>query len=583
MSNQAILRERGVRAEFSALDNLHSEVLIIGGGINGISILRDLSLQGVKVTLIEAKDLISGASAASSHMIHGGIRYLENGEFRLVRESVQERNDLLRTAPHVVKPLKTTVPIFSLTSGLLEAPLKFLAHGKSKAKANGKRPERGALLIAIGLVIYETFSRTNAVMPRFSFAAKRRLRNDFPSLHPKVKFVASYFDASVHEPERLALDLVADALATGNAKVVTYAAATGADSGAVLLTDALTGTVIRTTADVVINASGPLTDLTNEALGRETKFMGGTKGSHIVVDHPKLYAELAGRELFFENSDGRIVLIYPVKGRVLIGTTDIFADPREPARCTEAEVDYFFDLVGHIMPGIELDRSQIVFRFSGIRPLPKQDVSQPGFVSRDYRIDRDVLPGSHDTPFFSVVGGKWTTFRALGEHVSNLALEIIGRPRVISTKGLEIGGGKRLPQSAKAVDAWVSKFSAVLGQERARVLLARYGTRAEPLIKWLETHGDHALANLSGYSAEEFSYLIAAEGATRLDDLFLRRTSLAFVGHLSEELVDEVAGVMAAELGWDSERTATEIARTWQILAESHGVEPDNKFETTRK
>jgi glycerol-3-phosphate dehydrogenase len=432
-------------------------------------------------------------------------------------------------------------------------------------------------------VIYETFSRTNAVMPRFSFAAKRRLRNDFPSLHPKVKFVASYFDASVHEPERLALDLVADALATGNAKVVTYAAATGADSGAVLLTDALTGTVIRTTADVVINASGPLTDLTNEALGRETKFMGGTKGSHIVVDHPKLYAELAGRELFFENSDGRIVLIYPVKGRVLIGTTDIFADPREPARCTEAEVDYFFDLVGHIMPGIELDRSQIVFRFSGIRPLPKQDVSQPGFVSRDYRIDRDVLPGSHDTPFFSVVGGKWTTFRALGEHVSNLALEIIGRPRVISTKGLEIGGGKRLPQSAKAVDAWVSKFSAVLGQERARVLLARYGTRAEPLIKWLETHGDHALANLSGYSAEEFSYLIAAEGATRLDDLFLRRTSLAFVGHLSADLVDEVAAVMAAELGWDSERTATEIARTWQILAESHGVGPHNKFETTQK
>jgi glycerol-3-phosphate dehydrogenase len=302
-----------------------------------------------------------------------------------------------------------------------------------------------------------------------------------------------------------------------------------------------------------------------------------------VVDHPKLYAELAGRELFFENSDGRIVLIYPVKGRVLIGTTDIFADPREPARCTEAEVDYFFDLVGHIMPGIELDRSQIVFRFSGIRPLPKQDVSQPGFVSRDYRIDRDVLPGSHGTPFFSVVGGKWTTFRALGEHVSNLALEIIGRPRVVSTKGLEIGGGKRLPQSATAVDAWVSTFSAVLGQERARVLLARYGTRAEALIGWLETHGDNSLANLSGYSAEEFAFLIAAEGATRLDDLFLRRTSLAFVGHLSAELVDEVAWVMAAELGWDAERTATEIARTWQILAESHGVEPHNKFETTQK
>jgi glycerol-3-phosphate dehydrogenase len=311
--------------------------------------------------------------------------------------------------------------------------------------------------------------------------------------------------------------------------------------------------------------------------------MGGTKGSHIVVDHPKLYAELAGRELFFENSDGRIVLIYPVKGRVLIGTTDIFADPREPARCTEAEVDYFFDLVGHIMPGIQLDRSQIVFRFSGIRPLPKQDVSQPGFVSRDYRIDQDVLPGSTGTPFFSVVGGKWTTFRALGEHVSSLALEILGRPRLISTRGLEIGGGKKLPQTPSTVDAWVVKHSQTLSQERVRGLLARYGTRAEALIAWLEARGDHALAHLPGYSAEEFAYLIAAEGATRLDDLFLRRTSLAFVGHLTTELVDEVAAIMAAELDWSADRTLIEIERTWQILAESHGVESDNKLGTSQK
>ena len=147
-SNESEFGTFGVRPEFAALESVVSDVLIIGGGINGISILRDLSLQGVKVTLVEKGDLMCGASAASSHMIHGGIRYLENGEFRLVRESVQERNDLLRTAPHVVKPLKTTVPIFSLTSGLLQAPLKILTHGK------GKRAERGAIMIAAGLTIY---------------------------------------------------------------------------------------------------------------------------------------------------------------------------------------------------------------------------------------------------------------------------------------------------------------------------------------------------------------------------------------------------------------------------------------------
>jgi glycerol-3-phosphate dehydrogenase len=559
------------RPEFLELDNHSSDVLIIGGGINGISIMRDLSLQGVKVTLIDAGDLISGASAASSHMIHGGIRYLENGEFRLVRESVQERNDLLRTAPHVVKPLRTAVPIFSLTAGILNAPLKFLNHGKSKGKA--KRNERGALLIAIGLVIYESFSRVNGVMPRFSFYGAKRAAKEIPSLHSKVKYMATYFDASVHEPERLALDLVSDALATGNAKVVTYAKAVGTKFGGVIIEDALTKQTAITSADVVVNASGPLTDITNASLGRETQFMGGTKGSHIVVDHPQLYEELASRELFFENRDGRIVLIYPVKGRVLIGTTDIFADPRQPVVCTEEEVDYFFNLVEHILPGIKLDRSQIVFRFSGIRPLPKQDVSQPGFVSRDYKIDKGILPSSQKTPQFSVVGGKWTTFRALGEHVSDLVLAELGRSRKVSTLGLQIGGGKNYPASAQEVEEWIKENRATLGKTRTQALLARYGTAASKLIEFLELHGDTELDTLSGYSEQEISYLAIAEGAVRLDDLLLRRTTLAFSGLLNEERVQEIARVAAASLGWSAERTQGEVARAWELLQYRHGVQ----------
>ena len=124
-----------------------------------------------------------------------------------------------------------------------------------------------------------------------------------------------------------------------------------------------------------------------------TRYMGGTKGSHIVLDHPELLEATKGRELFFENDDGRIVLIYPLKGRVMVGTTDIDADPRQPVVCTEEEVDYFFELVHHVLPEIELDRSQIVYRFSGIRPLPRHDDETPGFVSRDYRIEPAELPG----------------------------------------------------------------------------------------------------------------------------------------------------------------------------------------------
>jgi len=560
-----------VRPAFLELENHHSEVLVIGGGINGISIMRDLSLQGVKVTLIDAGDLISGASAASSHMIHGGIRYLENGEFRLVRESVQERNDLLRTAPHVVKPLRTAVPIFSLTSGILKAPLNFLNHGKSKTKA--KRSERGALLIAIGLVIYESFSRVNGVMDRFSFYGAKRAAREIPSLHPKVKYMATYFDASVHEPERLALDLVSDAVATGNARVLTYAKAVGTKDGGVIIEDALSHQTLVTFADVVVNASGPLTDITNSSLGRQTQFMGGTKGSHIVVDHPQLYSELAGRELFFENKDGRIVLIYPVKGRVLIGTTDIFVESGAEVVCTEEEVDYFFNLVEHILPGIHMERSQIVFRFSGIRPLPKQDAAQPGFVSRDYKIDQGILPNSQKTPLFSVVGGKWTTFRALGEHVSNLALAELSKVRSVSTLGLEIGGGKNFPTTEKATEDWVAARASVLGLTRTRALLSRYGTAAEKLIKYLELNGDTELENLKGYSQQEIAFLAIEENAVRLDDFLLRRTTLAFSGLLNQERVQELAKVAAAALGWSAEQMQSEITRAWDILQFKHGVE----------
>src|SRR6185312_5153423 len=154
-----------VRTDVDSIRNRPTaQVLIIGGGINGIATFRDLALQGVDAVLVERNDWSSGASAASSHMIHGGIRYLENGEFRLVRESVQERNGLLKTAPHYVKPLKTTVPIFSTFSGLLAAPLRFLTHKQGSTK------ERGAFLIKTGLTLYDSFSRDGGSVPRHQFA-----------------------------------------------------------------------------------------------------------------------------------------------------------------------------------------------------------------------------------------------------------------------------------------------------------------------------------------------------------------------------------------------------------------------------
>jgi glycerol-3-phosphate dehydrogenase len=559
--------EGATRPEFLELADTQTEVLIVGGGINGLSVMRDLALQGVRVLLIDRGDVMSGASAASSHMIHGGIRYLENGEFRLVRESVQERNDLLVTAPHVVKPLRTTVPMFSLFSGVLHAPLRMLSHRQ------GKQLERGAFLIAVGLVIYESFSRGSGSMPRFVFRGRRESLLDMPSLNPRVKYSASYFDASVHKPERLALDVMADALATGNARVVTYAEAVGSSGGMVLIRDALTHETVSVSADVVVNASGPFTDMTNSALGIASHFMGGTKGSHIVVDHAQLFDELNGRELFFENCDGRIVLIYPVKGRVLIGTTDIFADASKPAICTDEEVTYFFDLVRHILPGISLDRSQIVFRFSGIRPLPRQEEARPGFVSRDYRIVRGTLPASDEIPLLSIVGGKWTTFRALGEQVSLLVLNILSRERTVSTHGLAIGGGKNYPQTPPDRENWLFRRESLIPRDRLKTLLERYGSRADDVIQALLLTGDLPLASLPSYSAAELGYLISVEKVVRLDDILLRRTSLGFAGELTDDRVNEIADIAAKTLSWSNGRRDAEVARVWKILHDYHGVE----------
>ena len=203
-----------------------AQVVIVGGGINGLGTFRDLALQGVDVVLVERNDFVSGASAASSHMIHGGIRYLENGEFRLVKESVTERNGLLKIAPHYVKPLETTIPIFSTFSGILAAPLRFLTHKQGKPK------ERGAFLIKTGLTIYDSFSRDGGSVPRHSFHGRKKSLEILPQLNPGLKYTATYFDASVHDPERLALDVLADGLAAGpHARAVNYVEAIGTRDG----------------------------------------------------------------------------------------------------------------------------------------------------------------------------------------------------------------------------------------------------------------------------------------------------------------------------------------------------------------
>ncbi|HUX37971.1 MAG TPA: glycerol-3-phosphate dehydrogenase/oxidase [Rectinemataceae bacterium] len=546
------------------------EVLVVGAGINGIGVFRDLARQGVAVLLVDRGDFCSGASATSSHMAHGGIRYLENGEFRLVREAVNERNRLLVNAPHLVKPLPTVVPMFRLFSGLLNAPFKFLGW-------LDKPSERGAVVIKVGLMLYDALTQGRRVVPKHRFEGRKKTRERYPELNPEVKYAAMYYDGQLLSPERLAVELVLDAEAEGpHARALSYAPLIGAEAadGSLRIRDELGGQEIRVKPRVIVNAAGPWIDPVNAAFGLSTRYIEGTKGSHIVVDNPALRAAMGDHEFFFENSDGRIVLMLAWYDRVLIGTSDLPIDDADKAVCTEEEIEYFIGLVSRIFPGIPVTKDQIVFTFSGVRPLPPSTAKNVSQISRDHSIGEDRLGA---IPVLSLVGGKWTAFRAFGEQVTDRVLGILGKRRKESTQNLAIGGGAAWPSTPAGQEELALKLVRERGLpfERATQLFDRYGTRAGLFAERLGPGGkERMLENLPGYSREEIASLIALEKVERLDDLVLRRSTIAWLGRARRPLLEELAAVMGESLGWSPAKREAEVERVATLLRERHRVEP---------
>ena len=272
-------------------DNPDISVLIIGGGVNGIGLLRDLALNGVDALLVERGDFGSGTSAGSSHMLHGGIRYLENGEFRLVNEALHERDRMLRNAPHYAKPLRTTIPVFRWFSGLLNAPLKFL-------NLLDRPGERGALVIKLGLTFYDFLVRKERQLPRHELRLRRAALREYPQLNPAIVCAASYYDAWMPCPERICLEMALDAEASHDgARALNYVSAIAGDSAAVTLRDELSGEEYRVRPKVVVNAAGPWIDLVNTGLGPRVSSASSAapKARISILDHPQLL-EAAARD-----------------------------------------------------------------------------------------------------------------------------------------------------------------------------------------------------------------------------------------------------------------------------------------------
>ncbi|MFE0018956.1 glycerol-3-phosphate dehydrogenase/oxidase [Mesorhizobium sp. NPDC059054] len=549
-------------------------VLVIGGGINGISVFRELALQGVDVLLAEKGDYCSGASAALSRMVHGGLRYLENGEFKLVKESLLERDRLLRNAPHYVAPLPTTVPIFDIFSGIANGAVRFLGLTRRPSR-------RGAIVIKAGLTLYDVFTASRRLMPVHSFRGARKTLETWPAINPATRSSATYYDAWVSRPERLGLEMLHDAMAASPTAHALNYAQVGSDADGLTLTDTISGETLPVRPRLVINATGGWIDLTNKAIGASTPtMMGGTKGSHIIVDNQELHDALAGQMIYYENEDGRICILFPYLGKVLIGSTDIRVDDPDQVRCEDDELRYILQSLAFVFPSITIAEEEIVFRFSGVRPLPASEDSFTGRIPRDHFCEFVEATGTLPATL-CMIGGKWTTFRSFGALAADMALERLGLTRKVGTEDLAIGGGRDFPtDTATWCAALASEYK--ISKARAQTLLERYGSSARAVADEISKTADAMLPGYS-YSHNEIRLIVEREQVETLADIFLRRTTIAITGGLTTELVDAVLDILATHKAWNAKQAAQEHAAFVALLKHQHGVDLSNPSETDNK
>ncbi|MFK0333589.1 glycerol-3-phosphate dehydrogenase/oxidase [Rhizobium sp. NPDC090275] len=545
------------------------DVVILGAGINGAGTFHDLCVQGVDCLIVDKADFGSGTSSAPSRLIHGGLKYLETGEFGLVAQSTLERNLLLRNAPHCVEPLPTFIPVFSWTRGIWAA-LRTLTGSTTAPRS------RGAVLVKIGLRMYDFFGARNRVMPNHRFLFKKKALKEMPHVTPAIVAGGIYYDAKISRPERLVYELVADGLQANDKALATNFTTLVSSENGVLTFRRANGETFSVRAKLVINAAGPWIDHANASLNAPSKLIGGTKGSHILLDHPELVKSLNGHMIYFEADDGRICLVYDYLGLAMVGSTDIPASDPENVRCEEPEIEYFLESVRSLLPSLRFSRDQVVYTYSGIRPLPASDASSPGLISRDH--SAPVMEATAERPFpvISLVGGKWTTFRGFSEEVADLVLKRLQRTRRQSTQQLAIGGGRQFPGDAAQRQAWLAAAVQKSGVdiERAETLLSRYGTTASAILDHEATsaHRDsERLSDAEHYSLLEIDWIARKEFVVHLSDIVLRRTTIAIEGALTMAGLRDMAKVTAKALGWDTARTEKEIDDVVTTLSDFHG------------
>ncbi|MDP8939126.1 MAG: glycerol-3-phosphate dehydrogenase/oxidase, partial [Actinomycetota bacterium] len=381
------------------IQNYPFDVIVVGAGINGAGIARDAAMRGLKVLLLDKEDISSGTTQWATRLIHGGLRYLQYYEFPLVRESLRDRELLFRIAPHLVRPLGFCVPIYDYM-------------------------DRGPLIIRMGMILYDALSFEKTVGGHQMLSAEETLER-YPGLNPQgLKGAAFYYDGQSEYAERIAVENAISARDHG-AVVLTYAKVErlimeGGNVTGVEFSDELNGGKYKVFAPVTVNVAGPWVDEVLEGLENrsENRMIGGTKGSHIVVDPFPGAPETA---LYVEaESDGRPYFIVPWNGRYLIGTTDIRYDgDLDHVEADDEEIEYLINETNRTIPGANLGIEDVLFTYSGVRPLPYQPEGSTSSVTRSRIIYDHTKHEPEVGGLISIIGGKLTTYRNLSRETVN--------------------------------------------------------------------------------------------------------------------------------------------------------------------
>ncbi|GAC1410878.1 MAG: glycerol-3-phosphate dehydrogenase/oxidase [Gemmatimonadaceae bacterium] len=476
----------------------HLDVLIIGGGITGCGVVRDAAMRGLKAALIERDDFASGTSGRSSRLIHGGIRYLEQGQLHLVHESIRERQILLRIAPHLVKPLAFTWPIY-------------------------KGARVGKVKLSAGLLVYQLMAVGRSRKHSALNAAETLDRE------PSLKSVgltggAVYYDACTDDARLTLVNAVA-ARELG-ATVLSHTSVTdivrdGGKAVGVVARSQLSGETREIRARVIVNATGVWQNAFNG--DERARRLRGSKGVHIGVPRDRV----GNRDALTLISpvDGRVMFCLPAGQQTIIGTTDTWTDESpETVHASESDVDYVLRLANAYFPRARLTPADVVSAWAGIRPLAMIGAANPSMVSREHSIVAD------SAGIINVTGGKLTTYRSMAAEIVDLVQEALGsEKKAAPTDLVELPGADRPREIAR--------------------LQREDPTLSKPLVDGLPYTGAHLV------------YGVSKEMAQTLSDLLIRRMHLAFeTRDHGKAVARDAAAIVAPLLGWNDQTKRARVS-----------------------